>query len=348
MQQLLIRKQRAQGAFSAMRTLGVIAGFISVLFSGICLLLLAREQTAPYLGEGWLRDVICAVLAFGFCYVLDFLGIARIFGFAIGEVSRWFLAPSTVNLGQRIVAVIALVIGVGFIAASGFTSYYGSKMAGALVATKAEAPAEAKQVTAANKEYEAALKPARARLDSLEKAKAAAIATTLKPYAASLKRGSRSAAAVADSVARAKDKEFAAVINSAQTSLKDAEKLHGNILSQKSASLMSVASMKTEAMSAKNGAVWAVLLMFGLGAIAMLTCITATIAFMEVNATCPIERRAAKVEKAATDELDISSAYGSSSPQPSRQAPPKQQPRPQPSPVSERGSGVPFEWGENN
>lgn len=311
-QPLTKRQSQRKNAKNALKTLLWLAGVVSVAYSASCLWVVASGFVEPIMPDWFLGYfpyvayfllfVVCIV----FCCTLDFLGIQRVFSFAVSEFSRWLLAPSQVNIAQRAIAFFGLLVGGSFVAASGLTSYYASNMASGVVATKMETPQEVKQAAADNKDYEAKLAPYRARLDSLESAKVAAISRAQKPYAGT----STWRIAKQDSIARAEDKRWAAPIAAAQKSLQKAEELHGKLLDKTSSLLLEGAENKLTAMVATNSALWAILFIFGLGAIIVEVVITCIIAFMDVETSCKIERsfaRALARSDEDEDEEDLSS-----------------------------------------
>jgi hypothetical protein len=315
------REMRIDSAYKAIGSIVFFAGCVSVAYSGYCVSVVGLDSMEPILGREWYSYLIVGVICFFACWSLDFKGIKQIWGFAVYEVTRFAILRQW-TWPSLVVAAGALILGFGFISASAFTSFYGSKMAASLMANSSDIPKA--ETGTAQRDFEKAIAPARRRLDSLEKAKADAIALAATPYAKSAAKGNKTSIAVIDSISRAKDKAFSKYITEAQTGLSKAEKLHGGILETSANSLMAVAQIKQESFTAKNSAVWGIMVFFGIGSIVILAIGTALQSAMDAIRHTPAPVVYAKT-KAKKEEEDWSAYVDDALQAPKPQSRPKQQ-----------------------
>jgi hypothetical protein len=301
---LTYRQKQAKAAAKAIGHIVFIAGCVSVLFSAVCVSILGIENISAFVGGTWVAyiaypTVVLAVL--GFCVVLDFFGIKRILGYGLFELF-YFAITRSPRWGQIAAAIGAIILGGCFVAASGFTSYWGSKMAAGIMTSKPMETGTGAKNKAATKEYNTAIAPAQRRVDSLEAAKAEAIKLAAGPWLKSAAKGNRTSVAIVDSISRAKDRAFEKALAAATKNLEEAQALHGGLLKQTTTAEAALAKVKIETITAKADAVWGVMVFFGVGSIVVLTLGTALQAAISAIREAPASPTVVAKKKEEEDE----------------------------------------------
>lgn len=201
----------------------------------------------------WALSALGGLAIFALCVFMDFVGVGIILPTGLQKVITAFVEGGRFRPLVQAANFAILFVGLSMLAASAYTSYYGSTIAGAAVAGRFDAAGMLKPMKEQRLEKEAALSPLRSRIDSLEAVRQQAIEEAAGPALMGLYKNKRNrwAKDQIDSISKAVGKKYDSEIQAAKASFAQADSTEGKTYGTVAKVLGQDLELKAEAHKAK-------------------------------------------------------------------------------------------------